>query len=139
MSAITRILAAGLVSAVAVARPPRRSPSAADVRVAGTCSKSSSAKLKLGSEDSRIETEFEVRPEPRGVRWKVTLRRNGALAVSTRGDDEGPQRLVHRPPPPDQRRGRRRHHRKGRQPVRRDLHRARHAALIARRPDQLPA
>jgi hypothetical protein len=49
----------------------------------GTCSKSSSAKLKLSRDDSRIETEFEVDQNRNGVRWKVVLRRNGNRVVAT--------------------------------------------------------
>jgi hypothetical protein len=90
MSATTRILAAGLVSAVAVAAPTTALAKRGDVRASGTCSKSSSAKLKLSAEDSRIETEFEVDQNRAGVRWKVTLRRNGALATSTRATTKAP-------------------------------------------------
>jgi hypothetical protein len=86
----TRIVAAGLVSAVAAAGPTAALAKDGDVRVSGTCSKSSSAKLKLSAEGSRIETEFEVDQNRNGVRWKVTLRRNGAIAGSTRATTRSP-------------------------------------------------
>jgi hypothetical protein len=68
------VLGLALTAALAV------SPAAAkrgDVRVAGTCSKASTSKLKLSEEDGRIEVEFEVDQNRNGVRWTVVLRHNG--------------------------------------------------------------
>jgi hypothetical protein len=48
-----------------------------DVLVAGTCTASSTSKLKLSEENGRIEVEFEVDQNRNGVRWNVVLRRNG--------------------------------------------------------------
>ena len=48
-----------------------------DIRVRGTCTKSSTSKLKLSEEDGRIEVEFEVDQNRNGVRWNVVLLRNG--------------------------------------------------------------
>ena len=48
-----------------------------DVLVRGTCTKSSTSKLKLSDEDGRIEVEFEVDQNRNGVRWTVTLSRHG--------------------------------------------------------------
>jgi hypothetical protein len=50
-----------------------------DIRVAGTCTKASSAKLKLSSEDGRIEIEFEVDQNRVGRTWVVVIRQNGAV------------------------------------------------------------
>jgi hypothetical protein len=50
-----------------------------DIRAAGTCTKASSAKLKLGQEDGRIEVEFEVDQNRVGRAWTVVLRQNGAI------------------------------------------------------------
>jgi hypothetical protein len=86
----TSILAAGLVSAIAAVGPTAALAKDGDVRVRGKCSKSSSAKLKLSSEGSRIETELEVDQNRNGVRWKATLRRNGALVTSTRATTKAP-------------------------------------------------
>ena len=47
------------------------------VRVAGTCSKASTSKLKLSGEDAGVEVEFEVDQNRTGVRWNVVLLRNG--------------------------------------------------------------
>ena len=60
------------------------------VRVRGTCTQTSTAKLKLGREDGRIEVEFEVDQNRNGVPWKVTLRRNGSLVASTTATRAGP-------------------------------------------------
>ena len=52
------------------------------VRVAGTCSKASTSKLKLGREDAGTEVEFEVDQNRSGVRWRVVLSRNGTRVAS---------------------------------------------------------
>jgi hypothetical protein len=49
------------------------------VRVSGTCTKASSAKLKLSAEDGRIEVEFEVDQNRVGRRWSVVVRQNGTV------------------------------------------------------------
>ena len=59
-------------------------------QVAGRCTGRSSAKLKVKPDDGRLETEFEVDQNRNGVRWRVTLRRNGALAVTTRATTRAP-------------------------------------------------
>ena len=51
-----------------------------DLRVAGECTRASTSKLKLSRENGRIEVEFEVDQNRVGVRWTVTLRRNGSIA-----------------------------------------------------------
>ena len=72
------------ISGAVLAVAPLASAKGGDkVRVQGVCTKSSTSKLKLGSEDNRIEVEFEVDQNRNGVPWKVTLRRNGALVAST--------------------------------------------------------
>jgi hypothetical protein len=59
-----------------------------DVLRAGTCTGATSSKIKLSEENGRIEVEFEVDQNRNGVRWTVTLRRNGTriarLARTTR-------------------------------------------------------
>jgi hypothetical protein len=56
----------------------------------GTCTRGSTAELKIKSDDGRLETEFEVDQNRNGVRWRVTLRRNGAVVVSTRATTRAP-------------------------------------------------
>ena len=48
----------------------------------GACSAGSSWKLKVKSDDGRIETEFEVDQNRVGKRWRVTLLRNGSTVFS---------------------------------------------------------
>lgn len=72
----------GLIMALAIGAALLASTAAAkdgDVEVAGTCTKASTSKLKLSEEDGGIEVELEVDQNRRGVRWVVTLRRNGTL------------------------------------------------------------
>jgi hypothetical protein len=61
-----------------------------DVRVAGTCSVSSTSKLKLSEEDGGIEVEFEVDQNRNGVRWVVAIARNGVRVVRTTAVTKGP-------------------------------------------------
>jgi hypothetical protein len=43
----------------------------------GTCSASSTSKLKAKADDGRTETEFEVDQNRSGQRWRVTISKNG--------------------------------------------------------------
>jgi hypothetical protein len=80
----TPTLAGGVAATVvlaACAAPVAISAPAKDpeVRVTGTCTKTSSSKLKLSQEDGRIEVEFEVDQNRVGRRWAVVLRQNGLV------------------------------------------------------------
>jgi len=55
-----------------------------DIRVAGTCTGSTTSKIKLSAEDGRIEVEFEVDQNRNGVPWRVTLSQNGRKVASLR-------------------------------------------------------
>ena len=70
--------AAALLALVVVAltAAPAGLAKRGDIRVAGTCTGSTS-KIKLSAEDGRIEVEFEVDQNRNGVPWRVTLSRNG--------------------------------------------------------------
>jgi hypothetical protein len=48
-----------------------------DVRKSGGCSDSSTWKLKLSEENSKIETEFEVDQNVVGDDWKVVMKKDG--------------------------------------------------------------
>ncbi|HEU4701380.1 MAG TPA: hypothetical protein VFS37_02780 [Conexibacter sp.] len=50
-------------------------------RVAGSCTGSSTAKLKAKPDDGRLEVEFEVDQNRNGVTWQVRVRRDGVLVV----------------------------------------------------------
>lgn len=80
------VLALGL----AVATAPAAFAKDGDLRVRGTCSKSSTAKLKVSPENGRYEVEFEVDQNRNGVPWKVSLHRSGALVASARAVTRAP-------------------------------------------------
>ncbi len=48
-----------------------------DVLVRGTCTGKSTSKLKLSTENGRIEVDLEVDQNRNGVKWTVVLTRNG--------------------------------------------------------------
>ncbi len=82
---ILAALAAALLLAPTVAAKDGR-----DVRVAGTCTASSTSKLKLSPEDGRLEVEFEVDQNRNGVRWRVMLLQNGSRVASRVAVTRGP-------------------------------------------------
>ena len=61
-----------------------------DVEVPGTCTGASSSELDLSRENGGIEVELEVDQNRNGVRWTVTLHRNGALVGRRVGVTRGP-------------------------------------------------
>lgn len=61
-----------------------------DVIRNGGCSRSSTWTLKLSPENGRTEVEFEVDQNRNGVRWRVVLRRNGTVVVTTRATTRAP-------------------------------------------------
>jgi hypothetical protein len=88
MRTLTITLATALVALVPFAATATAKDG--DVRIGGSCTGSTSAKIKLSPEDGRIETEFEVDQNRSGVTWKVVLRRNGTVAARTQGTTGGP-------------------------------------------------
>lgn len=88
----TRALAAtigGLALVAALGASPA-SAKAGDVRVAGTCNKSATTKIKLGPRDGRIETEAEVDSNRNGQTWSVRMRQNGVLVLDTTATTRAP-------------------------------------------------
>jgi hypothetical protein len=77
----------GAALTVAPIASAKNSPS---VRVQGVCTRSSTANLKLSSDDSRIEVEFQVDQNRNGVPWKVTIRRDGTTVVSASATTHAP-------------------------------------------------
>jgi hypothetical protein len=61
-----------------------------DVLVRGTCSGATASKLKLSNEDGRIEVEFEVDQNRNGVRWNVSISRNGSRVARMTKVTRGP-------------------------------------------------
>jgi hypothetical protein len=61
------------------------------VRHAGTCTLSSTSKIKVKEEDGgRLEVEFEVDQNRNGRKWGVVLRRDGAVVVRTSARTKAP-------------------------------------------------
>jgi hypothetical protein len=105
-SAVGTVLAAGLLvtAPVAFARHGADDPpgdgnvargsggggNARDVRVAGTCTLHSTAKLKLSQEDRGVEVEFEVDENRAGTTWSVVMNRNGSRVVSRKATTRAP-------------------------------------------------
>ena len=74
----TTLVCAGLAACAAILlAPAMASAKDGDVLVAGKCSSATTSKLKLSEENGRIEVEFEVDQNRSGVRWTVSLTRNG--------------------------------------------------------------
>ena len=63
---------------------------ARDVRVSGTCTLRSTAKLKLSPENGRVEVEFEVDENRNGKTWNVVMNRNGNRVVSRKAVTRAP-------------------------------------------------
>ena len=72
------IVASALAAALSLAIAPAGSAKDGDVLVRGSCTRASSAKLKLSEENGKIEVEFEVDQNRNGVRWAIRLLQNGA-------------------------------------------------------------
>ena len=58
--------------------------------VSGNCTGSATSKLKVKPDNGRLETEFEVDQNRNGVKWSVTMKRNGKTAVSTTARTKAP-------------------------------------------------
>jgi len=81
MSIAARIIVGTILAwLLAVGATPVASAKDGDIRAVGSCTKSSTSKIKLSEENGRIEVEFEVDQNRNGVRWSVVFRRNGQVA-----------------------------------------------------------
>ena len=83
MTKLVGIMLALLGVVIALVAVPAATAKDGDIRVRGTCTKSSTSKLKLSEEDGRIEVEFEVDQNRNGVRWNVVIAQNGRQRVRT--------------------------------------------------------
>jgi len=72
-------LAALVTAVVLVSAMPAAAGGDREVIRTGNCSRASDWKLKLKLDDGRIETEYEVDQNRNGRRWRVVLRRDGAV------------------------------------------------------------
>lgn len=88
------LTAAALSTALLVAGAPLATSAVAksgDDRIirTGSCSGTADWKLKVKSDDGRLEVEWEVDSNRSGQTWRVRVRDNGALVVKTRATTGG--------------------------------------------------
>jgi hypothetical protein len=84
ISSTTKTIAAAFAVAAAIGATTVQAASAKSgpgVRVAGTCSDTSSSKLKLKRDNGRLQVEFEVDQNRAGVPWAVEIRKDGQLVI----------------------------------------------------------
>lgn len=80
MKNVTRVIVgAALLGLLAFAATPVASAKDGDVRAVGSCTKSTTSKIKLSEENGRIEVEFEVDQNRNGVTWSVAIRQRGQV------------------------------------------------------------
>ena len=82
MKSATRMIAAVIAVGVVAPLPAALAKNPRDIRVAGTCTGASTAKVKLSPENGRIEAEFGADQNRNGVSWKWALARNGKTIAS---------------------------------------------------------
>ena len=76
-------VAALAIAGAALTTAPLASAKGGDgVKVGGVCSKNSTSKLKLKSEDLGLGGNIEEDQNRNGIPWKVTLHRSGSLVAS---------------------------------------------------------
>ena len=85
-----RLLPIPLFCALAIAPAAALAKGDDDVERNGKCTGASSAKIKAGPDDGRLEVEFEVDQNRNGIRWKVRIRQNGVRVAATHATTRGP-------------------------------------------------
>ena len=90
MAALSGLVLALTATPLAVAKD-------GDVLVRGTCTGSTTSKLKLSEENGRIEVEFEVDQNRNGVRWNVAIFRNGNRVARMTKVTKGAEWLLRSP------------------------------------------
>ena len=61
-----------------------------EVRKAGSCDAGATSKIKLKTDDGRIEAEFEVDRNHNGERWRVRFKRDGEVIARARRRTHAP-------------------------------------------------
>ena len=82
IASTTKTIAAAFVVAAALGATTAQAATAKSgdgVRVAGTCSDTSTSKLKIKHDNGRLQVEFEVDQNRNAVPWTVELRKDGRL------------------------------------------------------------
>jgi osmotically-inducible protein OsmY len=81
--------ATALVAALTLTSGALASGGDDEIRNAGTCTDSSSSKIKVKPDDGRIEVEFEVDQNQTGDTWKVKIKDNGSTAFNGKATTRG--------------------------------------------------
>ncbi|MBA2642606.1 MAG: hypothetical protein H0U82_06755 [Actinobacteria bacterium] len=80
MNKVTRVIVGTAIAGfLAVGATSVASAKDGDVLAVGSCTKSTTSKIKLSPENGRIEVEFEVDQNRNGVRWSVAIRHRGQV------------------------------------------------------------
>lgn len=84
------LLALLTAAALAAASPAALAKGGGAVRVNGSCTGKATSKLKVKSDDGRLEIEFEVDQNRSGVRWSVLMALGRTTIASTRATTRRP-------------------------------------------------
>ena len=80
MNKVTRVIVGTAIAGLlALGATSVASAKDGDVLAVGSCTKSTTSKIKLSPENGRIEVEFEVDQNRNGVRWSVAIRHRGQV------------------------------------------------------------
>ena len=97
ITSTTKTIAAAFAVAAALGATTAQAATAKHgdgVRVAGTCSDTSTSKLKVKRDNGRLQVEFEVDQNRNGVPWTVELRKDGRVVFQGTRTDGCAERLV---------------------------------------------
>lgn len=86
----TKITLAALALVAALSVASTASAKGGGQSVAGTCTAASTSKLKVKSDDGRLEVEFEVDSNVRRQSWNVVLQDNGSTFLQKKLKTKGP-------------------------------------------------
>ncbi len=86
----TKITLAALALVAALSVASTASAKGGGQSVAGTCTAASTSKLKVKSDDGRLEVEFEVDSNVRRQSWNVVLQDNGSTFLRKKLKTKGP-------------------------------------------------
>jgi hypothetical protein len=90
MNKVLATLSIGTLMALAVPGVAGASHGGGGKTASGTCSASSTSKIKVKADNGRIETEFEVDQNVVGDTWKVSLSDNGNVVAKGKGTTAAP-------------------------------------------------
>jgi osmotically-inducible protein OsmY len=82
--------ATALIASLALASSAAAGGGGDEIRNAGTCTGSSSSKIKVKPDDGRIQVEFEVDQNKAGDTWKVKIKDNSSVAFKGTATTRGP-------------------------------------------------